>query len=299
MLIDLRSHIITLVSVFLALAVGIVVGSSFITGSSIEGRIAGGLEQEFGKLRTENQEKQAEVERLKAEIKRQTEFDAAIAPSLVKGKLAWRYVAIIQTGDYGEATESVKSALEQSGAVVTSVTVLSNLEPHDMQERAGETVKKITGADSAGDPVGRVLGMLANCAVTGKNGQVLKILDEDGLVSNSGDYSRAGSVVLVGGNRTARSRRAQKIDLVLIDKLKEAGAVRVVGVEPVDAETSYIHTYRKVSVPTVDNVDRPMGQVSLVYALAGEIGNFGVKETADRAIPAALEKGDWRSGYRR
>ena len=45
---------------------------------------------------------------------------------------------------------------------------------------------------------------------------------------------------------------------------------------------------RSPLISSVDNVDLPAGRVSLVYALAGAQGSFGVKEGSDRLLPDLL-----------
>lgn len=290
MLIDLRYHLTTMVAIFLALAVGILVGSSFIAGSSVQG-----LQREFSKLRADNGEQRRIIDDMRGELEKHAEFDRATAPVLVNRRLSWRRIAIIQTGDYSEATQSAKSILEEAGAKVVSVTTLSNLDSPAARERVVRAVELITGETAEPDPVARLLEILANCIATGSNPGALDVLEKKGLLSSTGEYDRQTlQVVLVGGSRHKLSRRAEHIDLPLIDKLKAAGVMRVVGSEPLDAVTSYISAYHRKAIPTVDNVDRPMGQVALVYAMAGEDGNFGLKRSADRIVPAYIESGQWR-----
>jgi len=295
LLIDLKYHLTTLVAVFLALAVGILVGSSFIAGSSVKG-----LERQFGKLRAENRQQWKTIEDFREQIKKHSDFERATAPALVYGQLAGRSIAIIQTGDYSEATQRAKSILEEAGAKLVSVTTISNLESRSARQRAIRSVELITGEAEKQDPIGRVLGLVAKCVATGTGSETLGVLEDKALLSRAGDYDRrVVRVVLVGGCRWVRSARAEHTDLVLIDKLTAEGVVTIVGAEPLEVGTSYIPVYHRKAIPTVDNVDQSMGQVALVYAVAGETGNFGVKRSADRVAPDYLERGLWRYGYRR
>ena len=293
MLIDLKYHLVSLAAVFLALAVGIVVGSSFIAGSSVKG-----LEKEFVKLRADNRLQQQKIEDMKAEINSHREFDRAVAPFLADGQLASRRVAVIQTGDYSEATQSAKAILEEAGATVTSVTTLSNLDSESAHERAVRAIEVISG-ETPEEPIGRLMEIVANCIATGTNPEALSVLEEKGLLTASGEYGRkALRVVVIGGSRQKASDRASHVDLPLIDALRAAGVVTLVGAEPLNAVTSYISMYHRKAIPTVDNIDQPMGQVALVYAMAGETGSFGVKRSADRVAPIYLESGQWRQSQR-
>lgn len=291
MLIDLKYHLISLVAVFLALAVGILVGSSFIAGTSVKG-----LEQQFVRLRDENRAQQTTIGEMRDDALKHEEFDRAVAPILVANQLSQRRIAIIQTGDYSEAAQSAKTAFEQAGATVASVTTLSNLGSEEAQTHIADAVQQITGETAQNDPSGRMLEMVANCIVTGSYPDAIRTLEKNELLTTSGDYEhKVLRVVLVGGSRRRASLQAQHVDLVLIDKLHAAGVETVVGAEPADAVTSYIPMYHRKSIPTVDNIDQPMGQVALVFAVAGENANFGIKRSADRVVPSSLGGGQWHT----
>lgn len=290
MLIDLRYHLTTLVAIFLALAVGILVGSSFIAGSSIKD-----LEDEFAVLRAENRSQSRLVEELREELKARDAFAGSAAPALVAGQLTGQTVALVQTGDYGEATQRAKSILEQADARVVSVTTIANLESDSAAKGARRAVELITGESPSGDPIAEMLGMVADCIGGGARPDAMAVFEDEGLLSRAGEYNRrVARVVLIGGCRQAKSRRAQHVDLVLIDRLLDYGVATVVGTEPFQVGTSYIPMYHRKAIATVDNVDQYIGQVNLVYALAGESGSFGVKKSADRVSPNYLEGGKWR-----
>lgn len=299
MLIDVRQHIISLVAVFLALGVGIAVGSSFINGSSIERQISRkmdvSLQKEFGKLRADNDEKQEAISNLSEQLKRHMELERALAPILTGGQIAGKRVAIIQTGDYSDATESAALALEQAGAVVSSKTVVFDLSSHSL----GNTIRQITGEKTVADPKSRLLAILANGIGNAHDRSSLDAMESRGLISCTGDYSRrVTGVVIVGGSRRADSDRAKAIDSLLIGKLKIDGVTSIVGVEPLNCVTSYIPVFRSSGISTVDNVDQPTGQISLAFCVRGDAGNYGFKSTAERVVPAFLESGQWQSKSR-
>jgi hypothetical protein len=301
MLIDLRYHLTSLVAVFLALALGIIIGNSLIIGPSIERQIARGLQQEFGKVLAENHDQRVTIQDLQEQAKKQLEFDRAILPILIDNRLQWKRVAIIQTGDYSEATQSARSAIELSGGSVASVTTLSTFESAAALDSAQRAVELVSGEHLEGEAAfDRMLGILANSVVTGSNPAAMTALEAKGLVSGSGHYGlRVARVVIVGGCKQRGSRRAQSIDLPLINKLKEAGALTVVGAEPVRAAISFVPMYHRKGIATVDNIDQPMGQAALIFALLGENGSFGVKLHADKVVPEYLEIGSWRSRFHR
>jgi hypothetical protein len=89
---------------------------------------------------------------------------------------------------------------------------------------------------------------------------------------------------MVGGLESPEDASPERIDLPMIEELSTRG-VRVVGCEGRGAEVSSMPTYKAAGVPTVDNADGPAGRLSVVLALAGADGHFGVKDTADSFLP--------------
>ncbi|HAH86521.1 MAG TPA: hypothetical protein DCL60_04020 [Armatimonadetes bacterium] len=295
MLIDLRLHLITLVAVFLALAVGIAVGSTFLAGSSVERQVARGLEREFGKLRKENETQKAAISEITERLKQTSEFGDIAVPVIVQGRLSHRRMAIIQTGDYPEAVQNAVSALEYAGAQVVSITTISNIESADFNDRVLQAAKNISGG-KAKDPQSVILKAVAESIALSPDEGYMGMLEQKGIISRSGFYlRRAGSIVLVGGSKEGGSRRT---NLLLVEKLKAAGATNIVGVEQCDAAVSYIVDYQREGISTVDHIDLPMGQVSLVFAMSGEAGNYGVRRSADRLLPAYLESAEWQKTFR-
>jgi uncharacterized membrane-anchored protein YhcB (DUF1043 family) len=280
MLIDLKYHLTSLVAVFLALAVGMLVGSSYIASSSLTG-----LEREFASLRVENRQNRKTIEALREELEKHKEFGSSAAPFLVDNLLRFYRVAIIQTGDYEDAAQRAKAILEKAGAEVISVTTVFDLTSKTAKHRATNAVIALTGGNEP-DPIGSVLETLAKCIATGADSGAIDILEENGLIAKVGQYNqRVTHVVLVGGCKVQHSKRPEKVDLVLIDKLTNFGVKSIVGVEPLVVGTSYIPLYHRKAVTTVDNIDQYIGQVCLVYAIAGETGSFGVKSSADKVSP--------------
>lgn len=295
-LVDLKYHLTSLIAVFLALAVGIMVGSSFIAGSSMERQITKGLEKEFGKLRAENMKQQSSIQSMQTILERHNKFEATVVPMLVEKRLVPYRIAIIQTGDYNGAAQKVKSTIEAAGGHVISMTSLSDIYNENTVEDLSSIVASITGNSEDPRPADRILQMIANCIVSGANPKTMEILASKGIVNIDGDYTeKTLRIVFVGGSKKADDSRADDIDLELIDKLKNAGADSIVGTEPLNVVTSYMSAYQSQGITTVDNVDEPMGQAALVFAIDGDTGNFGVKKSADKASPTYLEESSWRN----
>ncbi len=296
MLIDLKYHLVSLIAVFLALAIGIMIGSSLVSGASAERRITQRLEKEFSKLRMQNQQQHVSLQNMQSILEKHNKFESVLMPNLIKSRIKNYKVALIQTGDYNAATENIKSTLELSGAHVSCIIKLdNNIFTEKNHDNLSQIVTSITGDTHVPDPKERILQIISNCVVKGSNVNAMDVLASKGIIkmSDSGG-SRTIRVVIIGGSKYEDAYRADEIDVILIQKLKDAGAFRIVGTELLNVESSYIPAYQSQDISTVDNIDEPMGLISLVYILSGDSGNFGVKKTADKVAPVYLEEHGWQ-----
>ena len=292
-MIDIRYHVYSLVAVFLALAVGIVIGTSFAQNSPLQKtsrRTIARYEDDMRELKNKIVEASEDATRKDALAKSCQDYCRAMMPAVVKGKLAGRNVAIIRTGDYDEIEGPVKQVLVYAGARVSSVTTISREFPFDDGRRIASVLA--TGGITVADGVqarDKLFAILAQALVYASYSQLTPKLEEGGVAQFSGDYLRANKlVILIGGASRDEGMSAETIDSRLVDGLQKLGAT-VVGCEGTDAAASYVPTWRKKGIATVDNVETAMGQVALVFALNGENASFGSKDTADRLIPQSVE----------
>jgi len=272
-----RYHLVTLVAVFLALGLGMVIGMSYVQGPVIE-RLTRRQEQlnvTFNK----------EIAPLREQVERYQAFVRAIAPALIAERLAGRRVAIVQTGDYANAVKLVREALEQAGATIVSTTVVEPTYAAAVEVRAAEVVPKLKAAHpSLPDGSSAVSRILSVAAARGALRSDLKALQDAHLVRADGDFTqRTDLVVLVGGAKTEDPQRARAVDLPILQNLRELEA-RAVYVEPLDAAYSYIDVVSGLGIATIDNVDTDIGRIALVLAVDADPGDYGSKPTASAGL---------------
>lgn len=122
------------------------------------------------------------------------------------------------------------------------------------------------------------------------NGQedpsLISFLEQNDLVKFSGDNSiPVNGVILLGGANNLNSYLVESFDQGLITYFNNQG-IRVFGVEQSQVAHSYIPVYQKNNISTVDNIDLSPGQISLVLAMEGEAGDYGMKATAKKFMPS-------------
>lgn len=120
-MIDFRYHIVSLISVFLALAVGIALGAGPLK-ESIGDTLTGQVDQ----LRAEKEDLRAEVDRLSSDLKDSQAAITALSPSVMADVLGGRRVALVVLDEVDPAvTSAVSAAIGQAGGSVTAVATVT------------------------------------------------------------------------------------------------------------------------------------------------------------------------------
>lgn len=277
---DMRYHITSLVAVFLALAIGIILGTVIVDkGILVEQQtsLVERLEKDFERLRTENA-------KLSTDLRRDEQFAKESFFPLIKDRLAGQSVAVVITSPIDNALKrSISEAMQKSGATFSLMTLNLPWKVDDkaVQDRVQPHILPVQGSTLQERLLFRVADHYS--APPGDN-KVLLDFAAAGLLSI--DVLQAvqpTSMMIVGGSDG--ENMVKEVDRVLIERLK-ANKIRTVGVETRSRKISYMNAYQRSGIPTVDNIDERIGQVSAVYALAGVNGNFGIKPTANQLIPA-------------
>lgn len=268
-----RYHLLTLVAIFLALGIGMVIGSTYVQGAIVE-RLTRRLDELNARFTTE-------IAPLREENRRKSDFITALVPVILQNRLTGANVAIVQTGDYPETTFKVRETLTQAGATINSTTLIHR----DFQDRLSDNLLNMLPKLRAAHPNltadrSSVIRLLATMLAKGALESDLKAFAEAGLLEYEGDFTRANNfVVLVCGASEENENRAEQVDKPLIQSLKPM-EITVVAVEPEKVGISYIAALQESGITTIDNADTDMGRIALALALRGERGDYGTKRTA-------------------
>jgi hypothetical protein len=280
-----RYHLLSLVAVFLALGLGVLVGISVSDTGVIETSqdvLVEDIQRDLDGLRTEN----GQLGRDRATNIR---YQDDTFPFIVGGRLQGKRIAIVTSSTAGdEIQRKLTSAIHAAGGQVVSTTVMN-----PRFDLPAVTAKVKT--DLKSDPAFAAVDDASLTAVVGrqlardisKGGGVKLLTSLQGTVVDSmnGNYDvPVDAVVIVTRADNEQAPAYTDLEKRFLLSLKELG-VPAVGAEQEDAPVSEIPLFQSVDVSSVDNLDSRIGQVSVVYILSGEKGAFGVKPTADLLIP--------------
>jgi len=289
-MIDLRYHIVSIVGIFLALGLGILIGSSIVSDDLMvaqQQKIIDRLEQQFSTLREQESKLVAESAAKTRTINNYENFSQGMLTPIVKDHLQGVNLAVIVSGDQ-EIPAGLLNSLAISGANVnTQTVVLNNINMKDAALR--QRLIKFYGAEAGvtSDILRQKVAASLGLLLTNKlDGEGKKMLEANNLIKSSGIYSNPiDTVILIGGTNKLGSSFPESFDTSLINTLLAAGK-RVVGVESSRVKFSYMETYQKYNMITIDNIDLSLGQISLVLAMTGEPGDYGTKSTATKFMPS-------------
>jgi hypothetical protein len=306
--INFRYHVVSLAAVFLALAIGLVVGTA-----AANGPLADNLKDQYDTVSADNQQLRNQLDERNAELDKVDGFATEAAPRLLSGKLSGKRVLILSLEgngkDVDKAMDGVAEFLTMAGAKVTGrvklrekfvapsskASLLDTAETSAPPSVSGALPSLNDGADTSAALLAAVLvGRAGTPAIDGTT-TVLRAYESGDFLTYSGDFSApAEAVVLVAGvpttGKDAKDRGAAA--LTVVSRFELAGRLVVAG----PSATGVVAAVRgdtalQEDVSTVDNVVTAQGQVAAVLALAdriaGRTGHYGIGDGATAMLPKA------------
>jgi hypothetical protein len=274
-----RQHLTTLVAVFVALAVGIVLG--------------GGLLSDV--TEAASTEASAPAEDTAPQAAYTESFTGAVAPGLVAGRLTDRQVALVTVPG---ADEQVVTALTEriaaAGGAVTArydltetmvgpdqKTLVDTLGSQLMTQQGDAIAAEATTYDRIGQLLGLAVATAApeGEATNGKGRAILESLTGADLVGAPADVERRAPLVLLVLGDEPAAEGGDAILAGLVTGLSRAAAGVVVAGDTADGGEGQLGRLRAEPVSaeaaTVDGAETTAGQVTAVLALARSLGTPG------------------------
>jgi hypothetical protein len=274
---DFRYHALSLVAVFLALGIGIVLGATL--GDSV---VSQANKDVRSSLRGDLLSARASVSKATDELAHRDRFDTAAFPYIAGGKLRGQRVAIVSSGALPQEVESsIRNAVSDGGGTVDSLSQFdARPDRTALGDKLGRNFRALGTDPTQLRPLGRRLG---RALVTG--GRLARKLENAFPDSFKGDYLGADAVAYYRTNDD-RDNESKTFESAVIEGLRRSG-VPVVGAERSETDPSQIPYYVSAGLSTVDDIDIPPGRIALVLTLAGRRGDFGFKKTAQAPLPPA------------
>ncbi len=282
-----RYHAASLAAVFIALAIGILIGVG------LADDVVSSASQELeDSLRSDLEGAETQARELDSQLARERDFGQRIYPALVAGRLAGSSVAVVGFGELsGQTVDEIEAALEPAGASVDAVAVVAV--PPDPAALAEAAPAQFASARRGGEGLTR----LGQSAGTGLVGGSKLLTDLRGTLFSrfSGTLEDVDRIVFTGAPESDLDPDQQDdtdaLATGIYDGAKSAAA-GVVAVERTDTEPTTLAPFTDAGIATVDHADLVAGRVALVFSLLGAGGDYGVKPGADSFLPELINPAD-------
>jgi hypothetical protein len=280
-----RYHATSLIAIFLALAIGILIGAEFggdtltNTRRDLEHSLTGNL-----------QDAREHADELSGELGRANEFSSQVYPVLVRDRLRGRRIGLVAFGDLpGDVYGAIEGALGPAGGHLVGVGVVR--EPVDTRGLASDLAKTRFARVVRDPDTQTALGVgLGRQFVRG--GTLLEPVRGHLFSRASGNFGALDAVIVVRDQPQdmgpVQRSVAGRIESGMLQGIGATHAAAV-GVESSNTEPSSVSFFTGNDLSSVDDVDLVAGRLAAVYALLGAEGSFGIKGSADRLLPDLLE----------
>lgn len=299
---NFRFHLVSLVAVFLALALGIGMGVTVIDRALVE-QLQGRLDD----VRNQVDDANARSDALGVEIDRANQFREAVEPYVIDGTLTGSSVTLVVVEGTDQATiDSLREDLQVAGANVNGQLTFTNSSRLDAQDVAANVAETLELSESDSDEIrqtmlARVAAVLAGATPSGE----LRTLIDDGVLRWDGEQTLEDAEFvdnkLVVASQFSVEAGNEDVSIPLVELLSAQPTRRVVAAEPgsdpgVDSSgereifVGPLRSDQEVNnrVSSVDNLESAEGRTAVVLALSDlpeEVGHYGVGPNADALIP--------------
>ncbi|MET8090817.1 copper transporter [Micromonospora sp. NPDC005220] len=309
-MINFRYHVVSLTAVFLALAIGLVVGTAALNGpvaDSLEGQVTG--------LRKDNQYWRQQVNNMEKQVRLEEEFAEEMSQVVLPTTLTGRRVLLVTLPNGRAHTEGVLKKLQQAGATITGRVDLqdkfinpdNNSNLLELAVTAARPTAQTTGLPGNGHGVETSSALLASVLLDRTPGTtpvsdadrraVLAAYNNAGYLTtdNNKVTGSAEAVVVVSGQPYIDKDSDKRDESVvkIAEQFDRTGSIVVAGNgsaggnlvsvvrgDPVLAQT----------ISTVDNANTVQGQLVTALALVQQLtekkaGQYGVGDNATSLLP--------------
>ena len=240
-MIDLRYHIATVAALFLALGIGIFIGSTMISDGILireQEQLIVSLEKEFDRLRDDSRFLKASVTSLQESLNAYDELGKEIFPLLAQSKLARKNIGLIITNPDFNSEGFIEALMRADVEKVHQVSIAEEFFLQDQNENL------------VSDVVGVITGFLIS------PGQQRVAVEPE--VSNfiNGSFASPVDYLLIIGGYTINL-----LDLPLIEEIMKL-EIPIIGVQ--------LSAYTVLEVPIIEDLDTFIGKVRLIQLL-GEL----------------------------
>lgn len=272
---NLRYHIASLVGVFIALTIGLLLGTVVAERGTLDDQrdsLINSLESDFAELSASNTELSAENEAL-------SRFEADIVPFVVADALKGQTVAVLTNAGRSDGTAASQEAIKAAGG--TPVTLVIESEGLGLDDPKVLASVKPYLSSQADDPAAEVAKALASEWTTAGPRPVTDALNEAGVLRAS--ELAPGTAVSAVVMTAAWDKKPDALAIAIGQGMVELG-FKAVGAQAVSLDTGVAALALESGLDAVDQMGNPVGAYSLSWILAERASGYYGSGSGARAL---------------
>jgi hypothetical protein len=282
-----KYYIILLIGIFLALGLGILIGVTLENKDILENQqtlIAQQIEKEFAELRGETRQLKNNLSTMEMEKNESDSLCEYLFTQLVQDRLQGLQISLINMSQHDISSELVGLLRLTGASIESNITLQTGL----YTEQADLEIVLETFIEQKKEQ-SKLYNIIAEevlfSIMEGSSTPLLNRLGELRLISNSTNLRRNSHIAILTSNGRENKPPTLKdeyLDLTLIATALEM-EFPIVAVEPGSVKQSSIPEYKRMGIPTVENVDTAYGKLELISLLEGNKASYK-EETADNPV---------------
>jgi hypothetical protein len=310
--IDFRYHLVSILAIFLALGLGLVLGAT-----ALSDPLLAELQTRTSSLGKDNQDLRDQKLTMDSQLKGDEQFTRTLAPQFLADRLKGQSVVVVETpGVNDQIRVEVAKMAQEAGATYTGqVTINSKYVADDQLAVLDALVTSVKPADvtfaADATPYDRAAAVLASALVTDQGsragredatgGEILAGFKDQGFLTTSGKPgARATLAVVIAPSTLTKGRTADADNKALISLASALDAADrgtvLAGTPEAAADGGLIQVLRDSDaagrISTVDSAGTATGQVVTILALAQELtgksGKYGIGSGVGGYVPTPV-----------
>jgi hypothetical protein len=299
--ISFRYHLVSVIGIFLAIALGVVVGTT-----ALNGAVVGDLRRQVSDLKKSNTDANELTKTLQQQAGNADALAQTFGAKIAAGKLAKTSVVLLSAPGAPKALkDAIATQIAAAGGKVSGRVQLSKdfLDPKratDIRSLATSGVHPIGLQLPTTDDAGRLAGSLLGFVLLGKGQatdltQVLAGFSTLNMAKvEGGDVAAGKAIVFIVPGSLAKDAQAGALLLSMSTELGGAGATVLAGDSASATSGGLIAAIRaddgaRKAVSTVDDATGALGQLTVALATAdaisGRKGHYGTSSGVDALVP--------------
>ncbi|MDD3749574.1 MAG: copper transporter [Firmicutes bacterium] len=270
-----RYHVASTIAVFFALGLGIFLGSIIVKDDTLvrhQQSLIDEIESEFTLIRQDREALHQRLAATEAQLKDSIGFAETMLPRLVSHKLEGKSVAVVvpANGLSRDETELLTATLRDAGASISNVVHISKrlqpVSPEDTEELKNRFGLDKNSSGAVGQRLADSIAWLVTYGDPSHFPEADLLFYSEYLEMDSFNEARCDAVIIAGGSNDP-AHTPHNTDILLIKAFQRLNVPAVI-VESQNVSFSFMDDYRLLGIPTIKQINTPMGRLSLIEELA-------------------------------